>query len=55
MVRLIRVARRALRRMAEPVRDCEQIHVTDRIDIELAAREEMRGRRRTTLGGAYRW
>lgn len=55
MVRLVRAARRELRRLTTPARDPEQIHVTDRIDLELTAREEMRSRPVATLGGACRW
>lgn len=56
MVRLVRVARRTLRRLAAAsARHPAQAQTTDRIDIELTAREEMRARPIATLGGAYRW
>jgi hypothetical protein len=59
MVRLIRAARRSLRRMAVTVaaRRIRPVETTDRIDLELACREDRRSRssNRTALGGAYRW
>ena len=59
MVRLIRAARRSLRRMAvtAAVRHSRPAETTDRIDLELACREDRRagGGNRTALGGAYRW
>ncbi len=56
MVRLVRAARRTLRRLAAaaPTRHPAPAEITDRIDIELSAREEMRARPITTLGGAFR-
>ena len=56
MVRLVRAARRTLRRMAaaSAARRPAATEPTDRIDIELTAREELRSRPVATLGGACR-
>lgn len=56
MVRLVRAARRTLRRLASAsaARVPTQVETTDRIDIELTAREERRVRRVSALGGAHR-
>jgi hypothetical protein len=55
MVRFVRAARRQLRRIAASTARPARVEVTDRIDLELSAREEMRAGHRATLGGAYRW
>jgi len=57
MVRLIRAAGRKLQHLSasNEAHDARPVETTDRIDIELTAREELRPRRNTTLGGAYRW
>lgn len=64
MVRLVRAARRGLRRLVGARRGSRRSAVdrrpaphisTDLIDIELTAREDMRIRPRVALGGAHRW
>lgn len=57
MLRLIRSAGKTLRSVVEvaPSRYSRPIEVTDRIDLELSHREEVRAQRRVALGGAYRW
>lgn len=59
MPRIVRAARGALHRFLVATRAPHEprIDVTDRIDLELAFREEARAQsyRQTRLGGACRW